>query len=103
MEYALNEIRNMEYKHEKGNTGHSPYMKSGIWDHENYPILEYRKRENMKLGTRNKVILKFELGNLHLSLGSPIIIVSFPQVRRLPRGLEVARIQRGRHINNVTS
>ena len=72
MEYASNEIRNMEYEHEKGNTGHSPYMKSGIWDHENYPSLEYGKRESMKLGTWNKVILKFELGNLHLPLGSPV-------------------------------
>ena len=73
MEYASNEIRNMEHEHEKGNTGHSPCMKSGIWDHENYPILEYRKRENMKLGIWNKVILKFELGNLHHPLGSPIL------------------------------
>ena len=48
----------------KGNTGRSPYMKSGMWDHENYPILECKKRENMKLETWNKVILKFELGNL---------------------------------------
>ena len=62
-------IWNMEL--EKGNTGHSPYMKSGIWDHENYPILEYGKREIMKLGTWNKVILKFELGNIPLPLGSP--------------------------------
>ena len=60
----------MEHEHEKENTGHSPYMKSGIWDHENYPILEYGTRENMKLGTWNKVILKFELGNL-LSLREP--------------------------------
>ena len=66
----------MEHEHEKGNTGHSPYMKSGIWDHENYPILEYRKRENVKLGTWNKVILKFELGNLHHPLGSPMMMIS---------------------------
>ena len=65
MEYASNEIRNMEHEHEKGNTGHSPYMKSGILNHEIYPILEYEKSENMKLRTWNKVILKFELGNLH--------------------------------------
>ena len=50
---------NMEYEHEPGNTRHSPYMKSGISDHEIYPILEYGKREDMKLGTWNKVILKF--------------------------------------------
>ena len=50
MEYAANEIWNMEYEHKKKNTGHSPYIKSGIWDHENYPI-EYGKREIMKLGT----------------------------------------------------
>ena len=55
MEYASNETRNMEYKHEKGNAEHSPYINSGIWDRENYPILEYGKRENMKLGTWNKV------------------------------------------------
>ena len=61
----------MEYEHEKGNTGHSPYMKLGILDHETYPTLEYEKRENMKWGTWNKVTLKFELGNLHLPLGSP--------------------------------
>ena len=64
MEYASNEIRNMEYEHEKANTGHSPYMTSGIWDHRNYRILEYGKRENMKLETWTKIILKFELGNL---------------------------------------
>ena len=46
-------------------------MKSGIWDHESYPILEYGKRENMKLGTWNQVILKFELGNLQDPSGSP--------------------------------
>ena len=73
MEYASNEIRNMEHEHEKGNMGHSPYMKSGICDHKNYPILEYGKRENMKLGIWNKVILKFELGNLHHPLGNPIM------------------------------
>ena len=56
MEYASNEIRNMEYEHKKGNTGHSPYIRSGIWDHENYPVLEYGKREDMKLGTWNEVI-----------------------------------------------
>ena len=53
MEYAQNvEIRNMEHEHEKGNTGHSPYMKSGIWNHEIDPILEYGKREirNMESG-----------------------------------------------------
>ena len=27
----------------------------------------------MKLGTSNKVILKFELGDLHAALGSPIL------------------------------
>ena len=32
MEYAANEIQNMEYEHEKGNTGHSPYIESGTWD-----------------------------------------------------------------------
>ena len=53
-------------------TRDSPYMKSGIWDHENYPILEYGKRENMKLGTWTKVILKFELVNLYPPLGSPL-------------------------------
>ena len=53
-----NEIRNMEYEHQKRNPGHSPYMKSGIWDHEKYPGLEYMgKRQNMKLGTWNKVSL----------------------------------------------
>ena len=52
----------MEYEREKGNTEHSPYVKSGIYDYKNYPILEYGKRENMKLGTWNKIILKFELG-----------------------------------------
>ena len=86
MEYASNEIWNMEHEHEKGNTGHSPYMKSGIRDHENYPILEYGKRENMKLGTRNKVILKFELGNLHLPLGSPIRSL-YQSIRMLYLGL----------------
>ena len=77
MEYASNEILHMEHEFEKGNTGHSPYMKSGIWDHENYPILEYGEREIMKLGTLtwNKVILKFEVGNLHLPLGSPIFFL----------------------------
>ena len=75
MEYASNEIRNMEYEYEKGNAGHSPCMKSGIWDHENYPILEYGKRENMKLGTWNKVTLKLELGNLHTLWGALIIAV----------------------------
>ena len=69
MEYAINEIRNMEY--EKGNTGHSPDMKSGIWDQENYPILEYGKREKMKLEIWSKVILTFELGNLQGLLRSP--------------------------------
>ena len=54
----------MEYERERGNTGHSRYMKSGIWDHEKYPFLEYGKRENNKLGTWNTVIFKFELGNL---------------------------------------
>ena len=58
MDYASNEIRNMEHEHEKENTGHSLYMKLGIWDHKNYRILEYGKREIMKLGTWNKVILK---------------------------------------------
>ena len=38
MEHASNEIRNMEHEHEKGNTGHSRYMKLGIWDHKNYRI-----------------------------------------------------------------
>ena len=74
MEYASNEIWNMEHEHEKGNTGHSPYMKSGIWNHEVYPILEYGNSENMKLGTWNKVIWKFEPGNLHHPLGSPKIV-----------------------------
>ena len=64
-------MQNIEHEHEKGNMGRSPYMKLGISDHENYPILEYSKRENMKLGTWNNVILKFELGNLQGSLGSP--------------------------------
>ena len=50
MEYASNSSWNMEYEHEKGNTGHSTYMKSGIWDHENYPISEYGKKEDLKLG-----------------------------------------------------
>ena len=72
MEYASTEIRNMGYVMKKGNTGHSPYMKSRIWDHKSYPILECGKRESMKLGTRNKVILKFELRNLHPPLGSPL-------------------------------
>ena len=71
------------------NFWNSPYMKSGILDHENYPILEYGKRENMKLGTWNKVILKFELGNLHHPLGSPslcvvarnLILLSFVQFK----------------------
>ena len=71
MEYASNEIRNMEHQHEKGNTGQSPCMILGIWNHEIYPILEYGKSENMKLGTWNKVSLKFELGNVHDPLGSP--------------------------------
>ena len=71
MEYASNESRHVEYEHEKGNTGHSPYMKSGIWDRENYPILEYGKTEIMKLGTWNKVILTFEVRNLQHPLGSP--------------------------------
>ena len=56
-ELRSNEMRNMEYEHEKGNTGHSPFMKSEIWDHEKYPILEFEKRESMKLGTWNNVIL----------------------------------------------
>ena len=38
MEYASNEIWNMEYEHEKGNAGHNPYMKSGLWDQENDPF-----------------------------------------------------------------
>ena len=46
-------------------------MKSGIWDHENYPILEYAKSKKMNLGTWNNVILKFELGKLHRHVGSP--------------------------------
>ena len=66
-----NEIRNMEHEHEKGNTGHSPYMKLGIRDHKNYRTLEYGKRENMKLGTWNKVILKFEVGNIPIALREP--------------------------------
>ena len=49
----------------KKGTRDSPCMKSGIWNHKIHPILEYGKRENMKLGTWNKVILKFEVGNLH--------------------------------------
>ena len=36
------------------------YIKSGIWDHEKYPTWEYGKRENMKEGTWNDGILKFE-------------------------------------------
>ena len=39
----------------------------------NYQILEYGKREIMKLGTWNKVILKFELGELQGPLGSPSV------------------------------
>ena len=74
--FESNEILNMEHEHEKGNTGRSPYMKSGIWDQENYPILEYGKRENMKLGTWNKVILKFELGNVQVPLREPLYIVA---------------------------
>ena len=54
----------MEYELETGNMGPSPLRKLGIWDDENYPILDYGKRENLKLGTRKKIILKFELGNL---------------------------------------
>ena len=84
MEYASNEIQNMEHEHEKGNMGHSPYMKSGIWNHEIYPILEYGKSENMKLRTLNRVILKFELGNLHDPLGllgSPLTQVLNTQKR----------------------
>ena len=46
----------------------------GPW---NYPILEYGKRENMKLATWNKVILKFELGNLQGPLGSPYWLITF--------------------------
>ena len=61
----------MEHAHEKRNTEHSPYMKLGTWDHKNYRILEYEKRENMKLGTWNKVILKFELGNIPPPLREP--------------------------------
>ena len=45
-----------------------------IWDHENYPSLEYGKRENMKLGTWNMVILKFELGNLQGPLGNTLFL-----------------------------
>ena len=51
---------NLEY----GNT-QADYMKLGIWEHKNHPIWEYGKTEKMKLGTGNKAILKFELGNLH--------------------------------------
>ena len=50
IEYASDEIWNMEYEHAKGNTGHSPYMKSGIWDQENDPILEYGKRGKYENG-----------------------------------------------------
>ena len=39
-------------------------------------FLEYGRRENMKLGTWNKVILKFELGSLQGPLGSPTIASS---------------------------
>ena len=63
----------MEYEREKANTGHSPCTILAIWDRKNYRILEYGRRENMKLGTWNKVILKFEPGNLKGPLGSPII------------------------------
>ena len=55
----------------KGDKGHSPYMKSRMWDHENYLILGYGKWEDMKLGTQDKVILTFELGNLQGPLVSP--------------------------------
>ena len=66
------EIRNMEYEHEKGTRGTVLIiMKSGIWDNETCPILEYGKGETMKLGTWNNVILKFELGNLQGPLGGP--------------------------------
>ena len=45
---------------------------------QNYRILEYGKRDNMKLGTWNKVILTFELGNIPLPLGSPSCALRFP-------------------------
>ena len=58
-------------------------MKSGIWDQENYRMLEYGKRQNIKLGTWIKVILKFELGNLEGPLGSQCYLGSLLWVNGL--------------------
>ena len=57
------------------------------------PNLEYGKTENIKLGTWNKVILKFEPGNLHPPLGSPYSCCSL--------GAAVARLQ-GHHWQCMT-
>lgn len=54
--------------------GNKEYVrKLGIWEHENWPIWENGKMEKMKFGIWNKVILKFETGNLYPPpLGGPI-------------------------------
>ena len=49
-------------------------MKSGIWDQENYPIVEYGKRENMNWEHGIRSFFIFELGNLQGPLGSPLCV-----------------------------
>ena len=48
-----------------------PNMKLGMWGHEKYRIWEDGNKENMKLRTWNKVILKFEVGEFTASLREP--------------------------------
>ena len=56
-----NEILNLGHEHGKGNMGTQFLYANGNLGTRKVPIWKYGKRENMKLGTWNKVILKSEL------------------------------------------